>query len=519
MQLAVTETSLRARTIGSLLRTYDAEGEWQTVSLDGFDMDWPKKSIGVDEVQLYPKFTIRNKTALNRVLAASRESLRVYIATDDSPAGEALALHLKRQIIAEQPDKTVRRMRLSELTASSLERAIRVDLGVDNDRADARFAEQVLDRLLSYHLGKAIGHRIGRAMLPALRILLSEYKSNEDYGCVVARFSAGMFGDSMIEFVSDKISEEKCSAVIDTLNEHHPKTFAREVDDDLIAHPPKPFSTSTLLAVATAEMRAKGADLVNQARQLYDAGLLTQPIGAGFGMDDAFVASVHMKIKNLAGASFCGQCLPLLDRDTPECVRPTDISRDPSMIPKPARTLYRLIWGRSLAACSIHAKVRHERVSFEIDGVTFRAEGLKVVEPGYDRVGMGMFLRSQDIPDDLSFQNANVLYDTWPVEGDLISSICDRMDVDSPASVIKALENNSYIHYSGMRITPTALGIDVAKAVDRIVPELASPEFFKQVKYRLAQIEAGKFPRHAVLEEYQAWINERAEYARAVKGR
>ena len=72
MQLVVTETNLKARTLGSMLRTHDPSGEWQTVSLEGFDMEWPKKGIGIDESQLYPKLTVRKvKTAfiqLNHLL-------------------------------------------------------------------------------------------------------------------------------------------------------------------------------------------------------------------------------------------------------------------------------------------------------------------------------------------------------------------------------------------------------------------------------------------------------------------
>jgi DNA topoisomerase-1 len=191
-----------------------------------------------------------------------------------------------------------------------------------------------------------------------------------------------------------------------------------------------------------------------------------------------------------------------------EAIRPTSINRDPSEIPKPVRQLYRMIWARTLAACSISAKVRQEIASFKVDGVSFEAEGLEVVDPGYDRVGLGQFLRKQVFPPDLKFEAAHAIKGSWSTEAEFIEALAP-MKLDSPAYVIKALENNDYIEFDGTRIVPTKLGLEMLTEVKQVMPEFASPMFFTQVEYRLRQVAKGSFKRRPVLAEYEGWLKEK----------
>lgn len=507
--LVVAETVAKSRTLGAVLRQQSTEKSWRTIPTDGFYMDWPTRGTGIDEKTLRPKFAVKGKPSLNRIMAASSEASEVYLAMDAGPIGAATAYHLRSQIIGRWPDKVVKRLHFREITEAAISQAVKNASDVSELEAEERLSGQVLDRLITRTLGEKLGCTLGRAMAPAFKLLVTAHGSPE--GRVEAHFSAG---NRLVCFLSDPIPAERCEQLVVYLTAN-PPSYEIDVEDDLVAHPPKAYSTSTLLADFSSQYGLKSIETQAQAWSLYEAGYITNPVGAGIGLSPAFAVLVHAKIAALAGKSFCGRYqLPelLSPAERVTAIRPTSIDRDPSEIPKPVRRLYRMIWARTLAACSVYARVRHEIAHFNADGVRFEAEGIEVVEPGYDRVGLGLFLRKQVISKDLRFRQARVLKGGWPTESEFIETLTP-MKLSSPAYVINSLEGNNFIEFRGNRIVPTAAGFAMLEKINEVMPEYASPMFFAQVEYRLRQISKGAFDRHLVLSEYQAWLREKERKA------
>ncbi len=509
--LVIAETTAKVRTLGAALRSIKSEASWRTIPTSGFSMDWPKSGLGVNLDTLQPKFSVKNKPALNRIMAAVEEAAVVYLGMDDDQIGETASFHLKGQILERWPDKVIKRLRIREITTAALQEAVESNQDVIDKEAEARIACQVIDRLLSQMVGDLMGLSVGRAMAPAFNILVSKF-GLENHKLLAADFTSGPFASDSIVFISDFIPSDSCNEVLTALMRNPPKKFDRVVDEDLVAHPPRPFSLEDLLTTATEYLGLKSIEVMTQANSLYESGYITRPVGAGFGLKKDFVTTVHTKITALVGKKFCGTYGVPEHLDRTEAVRPTDISCDPSTVPKPVRQLYRLIWARSLAACSIRATVRHERVSFKVGEIKFETEGLQVISSGYDRVGMGIFLRRQEVPDGAVFRKAS-LEAGWPTESEYLKALSSKLCLNNPASVVKALENNGFIQFEGRRITPTGYGRKMLRRVEFVMPELASPLFFSQFDYRMNQVAKGNFRRDVVVSEYHAWIEEKARRA------
>ncbi len=148
---------------------------------------------------------------------------------------------------------------------------------------------------------------------------------------------------------------------------------------------------------------------------------------------------------------------------------------------------------------------------FEVNGREFETWAFKITKSGYDRLGMGIFLRESEVPDNLDYADSMFLSDGWPHEADYIEALAKHLQgLDNPAAVVKSLENRDYIRYAGSVVMPTVRGHGMLRAVQEHIPEMMSPSFFTQVEYRLNRIAAGEFNYDDVIPEYAEWAKERA---------
>lgn len=509
--LVVAETDPKAKTIAGILRNNNRDTIWVSVPLTGVKLEWPRKgrSAGFDS-DFRPLYDFRNRTALNRMLTEAQEAVNVLIAFEDDGYGESFAYHTKREIIGKWPNKSVRRMRLRSLTGAAVKHALDNIDDVDDVKAKAFDAKRVLDRMIGFRLKKPVGFVVGRAMSPALSVF-KEVWGSPVRSFVAASFKHGLFGGDSVVFRTAPMSSRLTQEIIDATHATH-LVFEEEAEV-LVLPTPAPLDSRAVLDRAAQEYGLKAIEVVNQAQHLYHLGYITRLDGAGVGMDWEYVRSALIHLKTLVGQSYCRTNFSHIEGKS-DCCRPTDINVDPSKIPTPVRPLYRLLWASSLAACSVHARVERKIISFDVPTsagpVQFQAESYKIVEPGFTRASMGLLMPGHELPSIDSLELSSVdSFEAWPTEQEAMVELSQRLGIDNPVYLLKALENNEYILYDRQSVYPTLGGLRMLDAVSEAAPELADPGFFAQSEYRLDGVASGEFSRVDVLSEYQEWVMER----------
>lgn len=508
--LIVTESSAKARTIGSVLRNEERDSHWITVACPGVDADWPRKGRGSGLTDaLRPKFNIRNRAVLNKMIQEASEAEEILIATEDSRNGEALAYHFKKEILEKMPNKVVRRVRIRSLDTKSVVEAIEKKDNINEQLAEAQMAGRVIDRLIHLHLNESVGYTLGRALVPGMAVLKSMFKPGKAQ--LIVEYSHHLFGDQKTTFMSDLVPLDDAKAAMSWIEVNPIPKLQRQVEEDLIAHPPRVYETHTLIRDGIDLLGLKGIEVISQANSLFDAGLITSPLFAGTALSWDVLSQCLEKIKALAGQDYCGDAFSWSKSGSESC-HPIDMSVDPSSVPKPVRPLYRMIWSRTLAACAVFSRVDSEEVSFVVPegNVTMKANSIKIKKHGHDRLGMGLFLRDTVVHDDLDFAYQELWEDGWPTEADLIEKLSKKIPLVNPAAVVKAMENLDYVRFRGSCVVPTFTGHSMLKTVSEKVPEMMSPSFFSQIEYRLSRIEEGEFSWDDVVPEYKEWIDARS---------
>jgi len=496
VNLIVADTMAKALTLGNIARSAIKGTSWASVATGGFWMDFHKGSLGVNLETLEPKLSIRNWNDLNNILLKAIDADVVYIATSDDPRGDIMAYYITTNIYQKFPEKVVKRIRLSELTPGAFAAAVQVETPVDIKVVEAFESRMVLDRLITFRLGQAIGFVLGRAMLPVLQILDG---ASPVINCV-ARF------EGATEFWSDPMTSSEATKLADAIRQDPPQSFQREFLNADLAPPPY-LNADDLIREGTKALRVRGSEVLAQAKSLYETGFITDPLKAERHLDLSFFSSVIARIRELAGSNYCGR---LLEGDNlgRECVRPTKIEVEPSSVPVPVRNLYRLIWGRTLASCSIPATIRREFVRFSVGDYVMTAVGSRLVVDGYRRVEVGSpTFDINNIPEDLVFKDAEAVEHCDLTEASILRAVKRVIPEINVAAVIKALENNHYVVFEGLNVTITAMGRNLLAVAREKFPEMLWPEFLIQSDARLHGIEKGTLSRVEALVDYCRWID------------
>lgn len=478
----ITDSAQRAVAISGLSRR---QGEpRKVIPIVGFEMDFPKKGIGIDFDMDEPRLFVTNRTLLSKVLQLVADVTTVYLDVDsDGTAG-----YLSRFLLEQQPEKMVKRLRLREVTLRGLADGITAAEDIDGCAFNAYLAGRIIDRLITYRIGKVVGFRIGRAMTPAVAFLL---RDQEDLYRATATFEAAQFTSAYTSESEARQLALKLQGV----------TGARLTVDETTIPPPLPFNFHTLMLEAVRALRVKSIVVLSHLRQLFDGGFVTRPVGAGTGLSPDFQAAVAFRIKTLVGPQYVGS--PVWSG--PECIRPTDMARDSVQIPKALQPLYRFIWTRTMAACSVPARVRMTRAV--LVGAPLEATGMEVLYPGHLRVGLGSSGGSVP-PIPAVFDNPAVTVERKPTavpESLLFDELTRRGVSGNPAVIIKAAENNGYVSFDGLAVSVTPTGRAMLLKVGEVAPEIATMGFLAESEHRLALIAAGRESKADILCDYKVW--------------
>ena len=197
--LVIVESPAKAKTINKYL------GENFIVKASmGHVRDLPKKDIGVDiENNFEPTYEIlvTRKKIIGELRAASKNSRRVYLATDLDREGEAIAWHLRHAL--DLTDDDVQRVVFNEITKTAILKAFEHPRRIDQDKVNAQQARRILDRLVGYKVSPLLWKKVarglsaGRVQSVAVKVIVDREKEisafiPEEYWKLQAFFTTDM---------------------------------------------------------------------------------------------------------------------------------------------------------------------------------------------------------------------------------------------------------------------------------------------------------------------------------------
>ena len=176
--LVIVESPAKAKTIGKYLGS-----DYVVEASIGHIMDLPKNDIGVELEQrtFEPTLIVSpgKEKVVDRLKKLAAKSDSVFLAPDPDREGEAIAAHLKMQLLPSMKDKSkMRRVTFNEITKKAVKAAFGHTRDVDENLVDAQQTRRVLDRLVGYQISPLLWDKVkrglsaGRVQTVALRLIV-----------------------------------------------------------------------------------------------------------------------------------------------------------------------------------------------------------------------------------------------------------------------------------------------------------------------------------------------------------
>lgn len=176
--LVIVESPAKAKTINKYLGS-----DYVVEASIGHIMDLPKNDIGVElkHRTFEPTLIVSpgKEKVVDRLKKLAAKSDAVFLAPDPDREGEAIAAHLKMQLLPAMKDKSkLRRVTFNEITKKAVKAAFERTRDVNDNLVDAQQTRRVLDRLVGYQISPLLWDKVkrglsaGRVQTVALRLIV-----------------------------------------------------------------------------------------------------------------------------------------------------------------------------------------------------------------------------------------------------------------------------------------------------------------------------------------------------------
>jgi DNA topoisomerase-1 len=400
--LVIVESPAKAKTIGKYL------GSDYTVEASiGHIMDLPKNDIGVElkHRTFEPTLIVSpgKEKIVDRLKKLAAKSDAVFLAPDPDREGEAIAAHLKFQLLPSIKDKSkMRRVTFNEITKKAVKAAFEHTRDVDENLVDAQQTRRVLDRLVGYQISPLLWDKVrrglsaGRVQTVALRLIverereinafnpveywnidavLAPQKNGQEFTARMVgvkglpiRVSNGTDAEGKEQFLSNALPDK--GAVDEVMSQLEKATWrVRSIEKKERKQNPKaPFTTSQLQQQAAGRLGFNVRRTMGVAQRLYEGielgsegtvGLITYMRTDSTRISPDAVKDIRDWVQKKFGANY----LPAKEnvykskkdaQDAHEAIRPTSISFVPDEVRKylsdEQYRLYKLIWERAVTS-------------------------------------------------------------------------------------------------------------------------------------------------------------------------
>jgi DNA topoisomerase-1 len=575
VELIVTEKENAARRIAEILSEGSAEterrngvsvyrwGDTRVVGLSGHvvGVDFPPEYANwrdVEPVELIDADIVTEPTQENivrtlRELAGDAD--RVTIATDYDREGELIGKEAY-ELVREETDAPVDRVRFSSITDREVREAFAEPDGIDFDLAAAGEARQTIDlvwgaaltRFLSLS-ARQLGNdfiSVGRVQSPTLKLIVDREREiqafdPEEYWELFAdlarngdSFEAQYFYDddgTEAERVWEESAAETAHERLQAADAAEVTSVRRRTRTD---EPPAPFNTTAFISAA-GSLGYSAQRAMSVAEDLYTAGYLTYP------RTDNTVYPEDLDPEELVEAFVGGpfddsaeHLLGLDELDPTEGeeettdhppIHPTGEVPDRGDLGEDEWELYELVVRRFFATVAEPATWAHLRVVAEANGCKLKANGKRLLEPGYHEVYPYPSTSETVVPDVEEGDRLEVAdvrlaaKQTQPPRRYGQSRLIKKMEgsglgtKSTRHNAIEKLYDRGYIEDDPPR--PTRLAEAVVEAAEEFADRVVSEEMTAQLEADMDAIASGEATLEEVTAESREMLEEVFEELRA----
>ncbi|MDG5759235.1 DNA topoisomerase I [Natronococcus sp. A-GB1] len=572
MELIITEKDNAARRIADILSggTYDSSREngvnvyeWggkRCVGLSGHvvGVDFPAEysdwrdvePVELIDANIEKTATKENIVATLRIL--SRRAERVAIATDYDREGELIGKEAYDIVREVDEDVPIRRVRFSSITENEVQNAFDEPDELDFDLAAAGEARQIIDliwgaaltRFLSLSAGQ-LGNdfiSVGRVQSPTLKLIVDRERE-------IQAFDPETYWELFADLVKDETSfeaqyfyrdeddneaervwaEARADEVYETLSGRDAATVVDVNRRTRTDAPPAPFNTTQFIRAASAiGYSAKRA--MSIAEDLYTAGYITYPRTDNTVYPDDL--DPEELLEEFVGHSTLGESADsLLEADE---IRPTEGDEETTDHPPihptgeiPSRggdvsddewEIYELVVRRFYATVADPAEWEHLKVVAEVDDARLKANGKRLVEPGYHDVYPYFNTTENYVPDvetgeELSIEGVGLEEkETQPPRRYGQSRLIETMEdlglgtKSTRHNTLEKLYDRGYIESDPPR--PTKLAMAVVDAAESYADRVVSEGMTAQLEADMDAIASGEADLEDVTDESREMLEE-----------
>ncbi len=531
MKLLIVESPAKAKTIEHYLEDIDPSGNFTVRASVGHVRDLPKnnkKAIDIEGGFIPHYEVVANKLDVIRDLKElAAEAKEVILATDPDREGEAISWHLKEALGLKKPKRIV----FHEITKEAIADALKNPRQIDENLRYAQEARRVLDRLVGYDLSGLIWKKVryglsaGRVQSPALRILAEREREiqafiPETYYTLTAQMKT------------------KRGALIDFLCSIEPKT--KEESDKILANskkadwkvgsvtesemkrsPRAPFTTSTLQQAASSRLGFSPSRTMQIAQKLYEAGHITYMRTDSTNLSAAAKKQILEIVTKEYGKEYAAahtfKTKSKNAQEAHEAVRPSHVEKKDAGNTPEQKRLYELIWQRTIASQMVEAKLLKTRIVAIADDKTipeFAANGSRVIYDGWLRADPRARGEDVELPEmkdgepltliDMTSEEKQTQPPSRYSEAGLVKEL-EKRGIGRPstyASIIKTLQDRTYVIKDGRSLQPTDTGMVVSGFLEQNFTEYIGDTFTAEMEDKLDDIAAGKREYAKTLKEF-----------------
>jgi DNA topoisomerase-1 len=523
--LIIVESPAKAKTINKYLGS-----NYEVVASGGHIIDLPKSRMGVKlEKGFEPEYiTIRGKgDILANLRLLSSFSKEVLLASDDDREGESISWHIRNAILEKKPDVKIKRIVFNEITKKAILEAIKHPNNINHYKVEAQKARRILDRIVGYELSPFLWAKIkkglsaGRVQSVALKLICKrEEEINnfvpEEYWKVQGEFKKGpskSFKAQLTKIKNKKpeIHTKKEADDIKKILEKESYTISKYEVKERQRSPLSPYTTSKMQQDASNKLGYNGKRTMDIAQRLYmgidlgkeRTGLITYMRTDSTRVSDVALEQVRDYIDKKYGKKYLPKSKIIYknkkgSQDAHECIRPTDVTKDPESIKKyltkDEYKLYKLIWERFVSCQMTNAIYENTQVEIKSKNSLFKVTSSKLLFDGYTKVNLKKVELEQ------KFTEPNPRYTDATLVKTLEESGIGRPSTYAPT--INTLITRYYIIRKQKQLIPTDIGILANKLISENFSDVINVKFTAEMEEELDKIEEDNKNWQQVLKEF-----------------
>lgn len=531
MKLLIVESPSKAKTIEKYL-----DGKYTVRASVGHIRDLPKsnkKAIDI-EAGFVPHYEISKgkEKIVSELRNLAEKADEILLATDPDREGEAISWHLGELLHADKKVKAnAKRVAFHEITKEAINEALKNPREIDTNLVRAQEARRVLDRLVGYDLSGLIWKKVryglsaGRVQSPALRILCEREREiqafiPETYFVLQADLSK-TGKKNFITFtyeteLRDKPLAEKIISYANTEEWNIVDTKQTEAKRASRA----PFTTSTLQQTASTRLGFSPARTMQVAQKLYEAGHITYMRTDSTNLGKQALAQLAKVVEKEYGPEHAEwkeyKTKNKNAQEAHEAIRPTHAEKKNVGNTAEQKSLYNLIWARTVSSQMKDAKILRTKVSAKTKSMSenFSVNGSTTLYPGWllcdsDARGEENELPKYEVGEKLDLQEArNIEKQTEPPnrysEAGLVKELESR-GIGRPstyASIISTLITREYVEKIGKALKPTDTGMVVSSFLEDNFMNYIGDDFTAEMENKLDEIANGERDYEKTLKDF-----------------